>query len=211
MNTTLSDRSSCLSTIFADDLGAKHARSADHNNMARRSRWISRGLGVLGLLSLWMVVPRAHAQASDQWFVQTGGASHHFEQTRAPGRSWNETHPGLGIERRKADDLDWSVRYTGGVMQDSRFVWGGYAGAAYLREWSRGKDFQLGVGAGAYAFYRSVSWDGRMALIPGVLPTMSLGLMDNRVGVNLLYVPKVSAYGQAMPPVIYGQLTMRFR
>lgn len=151
------------------------------------------------------------ASAQEQWFMHTGGVSHHFQQTSAPGRQWNQNHPGIGFERRQTPEGGWDVRYTGGVMEDSRNIWSGYAGAAYMRDWKLGAGVSFGLGAGAYAFYRSMSWDGRRGLVPGVLPTASLGLLDNQVALNLLYVPRMAVYGRSMPEVVYLQLAVRMR
>jgi hypothetical protein len=50
-----------------------------------------------------------------------------------------------------------------------------------------------------------------MQLVPAVLPTASLGLANNAVGLNLIYVPKVSAYSESMAPALHTQLVVRFR
>lgn len=151
----------------------------------------------------------ALAEQDPRWYFQTGGVSHHFQDTQAADRQWRENHPGLGFERRAAGEDDWNLRWTGGVMQDSRNYWGGYAGAAYLRTWRWTGVAEAGLGLGTYAFYRSVSWSGKMAVVPGILPTASLGLMDNRIGLNLIYVPRITAYNQAMPAVLHAQFVFR--
>lgn len=148
------------------------------------------------------------ALAKDEWLLHTGGVSRHMEQTEARGRVWNEQHPGFGIERRVADDEGWSRRQTLGLMQDSRNFWGGYAGVATMRQWNFGKTAEVSLGAGAYVFYRSMSWSGKMGLVPGVLPTLSITLPSTRTGINVLYVPKIQAYGKSMPSVVYAQLTV---
>lgn len=165
---------------------------------------------MVAIVGMGTAVSSTSAQAEAQWFVQTAGVSHHFEPSQAKGRTWNESHPGLGVERRESTDGVWSLRYTAGVMQDSRSFWSGYAGAAELREWRWGRNLQIGAGAGVYLFYRSVSWDGTMAVVPALLPTVSIGLVENRAAINFLYVPKVSAYSRAMPPVLYAQFAMKF-
>ena len=165
------------------------------------------GLGLtVGLLGLGASGVRAEPV---EWFVQTGGVSHHFSETQAPGRRWNEQHPGLGLERRAIDDEGWQVRWTGGVMQDSRSIWGGYAGAAYLRRWHADGGAEISAGAGTYAFYRSTSWSGKMTVVPAVLPTASIGLLQNRVGLNVTFVPKLPGVRDGMPAVVLAQLVVR--
>ena len=165
-------------------------------------------LRLLAVLSVGFVTP-VHA-AQPQWHLQVGGISHHFEETKAVGRRWQEQHPGLGLERRIQDGA-WSQHAAGGVLQDSRGFWGGYAGASYLynKRWSGVLD--TGIGMGAYAFYRSTSWNGKMGLVPGILPMASLTIPGSDVGFNFIYVPHIGSYNKAMPAVLHAQMTVRFR
>lgn len=152
------------------------------------------------------------AQAAEaQWHVQAGGISHHFQPTRAAGREWQEVHPGFGLERRVSNGDGWSWRATLGTMQDSRGFWGGYGGGAYLRSWQWGSQMETSLGLGAYAFYRSTSWKGNMALVPGLLPTASITFPAANMGLNFLFVPQISGYNKSMPSVLHAQLTLRFR
>ncbi len=157
---------------------------------------------------------RAGAQ-TPQWSMHAGGVSHHFQPTRAPGHEWQEQHAGLGLERRASvsDDgrSDWSLSTAGGLMQDSRGFWGGYAGAGYLWHWRRYGQIDLGLGGGAYLFYRSVSWSGRMAVVPGLLPLASAHFPASGISLNLIYVPRLSAINEAMPSVLHLQFAYRFR
>lgn len=145
--------------------------------------------------------------APQQWYLLTGGVSHHFEDTQARNRTWREQHPGLGLERRNVGE-DWNLRLAGGLTQDSRSFWGGYAGAAYMRQWKRYGVGEVGLGVGAYAFYRSVSWSGKMALIPALLPTASLEL-NGGLGFNVIYVPPVAA--KSMPALVHAQMSVKFQ
>ncbi|MEX8492404.1 hypothetical protein [Sphaerotilus sp.] len=186
-------------------------RTQDHTGSigrSRRSAWLAAGLLVSGA---WTSPGLVHAQESTQWLLHTAGVSHHFEQTRAPGHQWNEQHPGLGLERREADAADWNWRQSAGVMQDSRNVWGGYAGASLMKEWRVPGATSVGLGLGAFAFYRSVSWSGRRAWVPALLPTLSAGLLDDRLGVNLMLVPPMGADGDSRPALVYLQMTYRMR
>jgi hypothetical protein len=145
------------------------------------------------------------------WYMHAGGWSHHMQQTRAEGRRWNEVHPGIGFETRRVDDSGWTVRQGLGAMQDSRGFWGGYAGVGWLHRWSIGRGASFSAGAGAYAFYRSVSWSGERALVPAVLPTASLDLLDHTVGVNLVAVPPLRGFGGETVPSITMQFVVRVR
>jgi hypothetical protein len=166
-------------------------------------------IAAIAALSALLTTPTIQAQP--EWYVHAGGVSHHFEETRAANRQWQEQHAGLGFERRVTQDNGWSVRMAGGVMQDSRGFWGGYSGLGYVHRWRLGEAVELGAGAGAYAFYRSTSWSGQMRVVPAVLPTASVGLADNAVGLNIVYVPRVTAYSETMAPSLHTQLVVRFR
>ena len=148
-----------------------------------------------------------------QWFMQVGGLSYHFQQTQALGREWQNQHPGLGFERRSNvagdDPSDWRISATGGVMQDSRGYWGGYAGLAYLRQWRLSGEAEFGTGLGAYGLYRSVSWGGRRALVPAVMPVTTIGLADTGINLNLAYLPRIAVNGHAMPAVLHLKLGFR--
>lgn len=166
----------------------------------------SLGRACVAVLAVLATVAAQPAGAADQWYLMTGGVSHHFQDTQAPNRTWREEHPGLGLERRTADD-DWTIRVAGGLLQDSRNFWGGYTGAAYMRQWKYHGLGEAGLGVGAYAFYRSVSWSGKMALVPAILPTASFEA-SNGVGFNMIYVPPISP--QKLPAVLHAQMIVKF-
>jgi hypothetical protein len=153
------------------------------------------------------------AEPLQQWYLHTGALSYHFEPTRAPGREWNNTHPGLGLERRDAlDDDRWQVRWTGGAMRDSRSVWSGYGGSAFMRQWRPVAAMEASAGVGAFLFYRSVDWSGRREWTPALLPTASIGAVDGSMGMNLVYIPRIGkGDGRATPPTVVGQLVFRIR
>ena len=167
-------------------------------------------VGALGLALL--SAPFAQA-APGQWFLQTGGLSHHSQETQATGHSWQEQHPGLGLEHRSegwgTHKSDWTWSKSGGVMQDSRGFWSAYAGTAYTRQWNHSRSVETSLGLGAFAFYRSTNWKGHMALVPALMPVGTLQLADLGVSLNLAYVPRVAALNSAMPSVLYLQLGLR--
>jgi hypothetical protein len=168
-------------------------------------------VAVGALIAAMATSAAAQTGARSQWYLQTAGLSRHGSSTQAPGRTWNEVHPGLGLEHRRVAeaDPDWSTRHAGGIMQDSRAIWGGYAGAGAMRIWRLGPVAEVGLGAGAYLFYRSVSWSGRRALVPAILPTLTVGGPDSPVGLNLLYAPRASVAGRDHPSVFYAQVVIR--
>lgn len=172
-----------------------------------RQLLLSCAVGAAAGLAAWP----ARANLDGQWYLQTVGASHHFRETEAAGRTWNQRHGGLGIERREDLEGAASLRLSGGLLEDSRSFWGGYAGATYLKEWRDRGNWSAGIGMGGFLFYRSVSWRGDRQLVPGVLPTARFGLLDDRVGINLLYVPPVTWQGRAVPEVLYLQFVMKLR
>ncbi len=164
----------------------------------------------LALNMFGLTTAMAKSGTDSQWHMHTGGLSHHFVSTGASNREWNQNHPGVGLEYRPRPQADWGGRWTMGVMRDSRNVPGGYAGAAYVRQFNRNGDFNASIGLGAYLFYRSESWDGRMTVVPAILPTVSFGLFKNRVGVNLLAIPKVKLAGKQSTPLLFAQFTIRY-
>lgn len=153
----------------------------------------------------------AAAAEERAWYLHAGGLSHHSSQTQAPGRTWQERHASLGLERRFERADDFENRMAIGLMQDSRGFWGGYAGTTLMRTWKFGRTAEVALGGGAYAFYRSVTWkgDGDRTIVPALLPTASIGLFDNRLGLNIIYVPRVAAWNRSMPSVIHAQLVYR--
>ena len=185
-------------------------RCANQTTTARKQR-LAR-VAMAAMLVATCGAGAAHA-APSQWYFHTGGLTHHFEQTQASNREWRNEHPGIGIEHRSTNSDDgWSLRWGGGVMQDSRAFWGGYGGASYLYAWRIGSAAEVGLGAGAYGFYRSTSWSGQMKLVPAILPTASIGFADNRIGLNLIYVPRMKSEGdRAMASLVHAQMVFRFR
>ncbi|MFZ2652303.1 MAG: hypothetical protein WA210_19570 [Burkholderiaceae bacterium] len=145
-----------------------------------------------------------------QWYMHAGGLSYHFEQTHAANRQWREQHAGLGVERRANDGNAMEWRWAGGLMQDSRSFWGGYAGTAYMRRWHWAGVGETGLGLGAYAIYRSSNWRGDMKLTPGLLPTASINMFDNRFGFNIIYIPPLAGGGEKLPSVVHAQMVVRF-
>ena len=175
-----------------------------------------RAFACMALAGLLMVVPLAahaqltNAQETTQWLLQTGGVSHHFVQTGASDKQWSQNHPGIGFEYRTDVRSKWGRRLAIGLMRDSRDYAGGYAGAAYMRQFNVNGDFNAALGLGAFAFYRSSSWNGERTIVPAILPTLSLGLFKNRLSVNVMAIPKVSAFGRKTTPLVFAQFLFRY-
>ena len=160
----------------------------------------------------------ATPRGGDEWFMTLGGTSSHARETRVDGRAWNESHSSFGLERRVAGlpwrsqiDPRWQVRYLGGTLEDSRYVWSSYAGVGVLREVAHHGPLRLHVGAYSSLYYKSTSWrsDGAMKLIPAVLPTMSLTDQRSGLGVNLLWVPPVRWAGRDTISTVLLQMSYR--
>ncbi len=166
--------------------------------------------GVAVLIGAALSAAPAMASAEPQWHLQTGGLSHHFAQTDAPGRQWNDSHPGLGVEYRNTVDSNWSTRLTVGLMRDSRQFASGYAGGVYLYDMARGGGASASMGLGLYAFYRSSTWDGDMQLVPAIAPTFTFGLLKDRVGISVIALPKVTLFGRSSTPLVFAQLSFRY-
>lgn len=167
---------------------------------------------VLTICSLaWVGTCAAAPDGAPVWYMHAGGLSYHLEPTRAEGRQWNQVHPGVGFESRRSLETGWSVHRAVGVMQDSRSVWGGYAGMGWLHRWNLGDAASLSAGAGAYALYRSVSWSGERALVPALLPTATLDLPRQGVGLNVVIVPPMKTFGAETVPAVMVQFVTRLR
>ena len=153
------------------------------SNLTNRATAVAAAVAAFCAVSSAAVGAPAHAAPAAQWYVHTGGMSHHFEQTRAADREWSETHPGLGFERRDAGtESPWQLRWTAGAMRDSRRFWSGYGGATYVHRWNLGNSIETSLGVGAFGFYSSVSWRGKRALVPALLPTASIASASIRRG-----------------------------
>lgn len=150
------------------------------------------------------------ARASSQWHIQTGGLSRHFTQTQAQGHEWNSSHPGIGLEYRLNTHSAWGTRLTAGLMRDSREYPSGYAGVGYMRQFNVNGNVSMAAGLGAFVFYRSKSWDGDMTYVPALLPTLQFGLFKNRLGVNVLAIPKVTAFGHSTTPLVMALFSFRY-
>jgi len=161
--------------------------------------------------------PPAHSgcgqrpESPRDWHVHMGGASVHSSETNAPGRRWNERHSGFGAELRVPGlpwhGVDrthpWRTTYTFGTFADSRSVQSYYTGTAVSHPLMRIGNMQLDGGAGAFLFYRSRSWSGRMALTPAVLPVLSLTDRHGGAGLNLTWRPP----GFGGPGTVFLQVT----
>ncbi len=151
------------------------------------------------------------AAGGGAWHVHMGGASIHSSETKAPGREWNERHEGVGAELRRkglpwrdADPLEsWQTRYAFGTFVDSRNIPSYYTGTVVAHELARMGGLRLDGGAGAFLFYRSASWSGRMQLAPAVLPVLSMTDSQGGVGLNLIWRPP----GFDGPATIFLQIT----
>ncbi|WP_332813515.1 hypothetical protein [Ramlibacter sp.] len=156
----------------------------------------------------------AWLQPAGEWHLHLGGASIHDTPTRAPGRVWNEQHPGVGFEvrlrglpwRSSISGDPWQTSYTLGSFSDSRRAWSLYGGSAFTREVMRIGATRVDAGAGVFMFYRSRSWSGRMAWVPAVMPVMSITDPNGPVGFNVLWRPP----GFDGPSTFFFQITHRF-
>ena len=152
----------------------------------------------------------AGLRSSSQWHLQSGALSRHFTQTQADGHEWNNNHPGIGLEYRLNTRSTWGTRLTAGFLRDSRNYPSGYAGVGYMRQFNVNGGVTMAAGLGAYLFYRSRSWDGDMAYVPALLPTLQFGFFRNRLGVNVLAVPKLEAFGHSTSPLVLALFTFRY-
>jgi hypothetical protein len=155
------------------------------------------------------------AAGQPEWHLHLGGASVHAKETQAPGRKWNERHAGFGLESRTpglpwrdrlAGDR-WQTSYSLGTFADSRNVRSMYTGAAFTHQVLKIGSMRLDAGAGAFLFYKSKSWNGNMALMPGILPVLSYSDRNAPYGFNIIWrPPEGDASG-----TLFMQITHRFQ
>ncbi|TFY99914.1 hypothetical protein [Ramlibacter rhizophilus] len=155
-------------------------------------------------------------KGDDEWFMTLGGVSSHARETLVAGRQWNERHESFALERRVAGipwngaaDRLWQVRYVAATLEDSRSLWGSYAGVALMREVAHTGTWRLHAGAYSSLYYKSTSWRGTMKLVPAVLPTLSLTDQRSGFGVNLAWVPPVNWAGRDTISTVLLQFNYR--
>jgi hypothetical protein len=181
-----------------------------------------RNLAAFAMAASVLASPNVHAfgeakpNKGDEWFMSLGGVSSHARDTYAAGRTWNERHSSLGLERRVAGlawdasaDKLWQMRYVAGTLEDSRSLWGSYAGVGVMREVAHHGPLRLHAGALTSIHYKSASWNGSMKLMPAVLPTLSLTDQRAGLGVNLVWVPPVRWAGRDTISTVLLQLNYR--
>lgn len=148
--------------------------------------------------------------------VQLPGMSHHFDQPLdedgqpMPGRRFNERNWGIGVqlERNLAGDwAGWVGKTSLGLMKDSLDAMGLYAGHTWQKRLLDDGPYTLDAGAGVFAFYRTLSFDGPHVLVPAALPVLSATQTRWGLGVNIVAVPRVKLSNGTMPGVIYAQFT----
>lgn len=152
-----------------------------------------------------------------QWHVSLGGFSQHARETLAPGRQWQEVHPGIGLQRRLnrmpwttvGVDSNWKSRVLFGTMEDSRGFLGSYGGISIMREIAHVGTLRLEAGLSAVTYYRSSSWSGDMHFVPAILPTLSLVGYRTGLGLDLSWAPPVTAQNTGSVSTLLLQFTYR--
>lgn len=152
-----------------------------------------------------------------QWHVSLGGFTHHARQTLAPGQQWQDVHPGIGLQRRLngmpwptvGADSSWKSRVLFGTMEDSRGFLGSYGGISIMREIAHVGTLRLEAGLSAVTYYRSSSWNGNMHFVPAILPTLSLVGYRTGLGLDLSWVPPVTAKNTGSVSTLLLQFTYR--
>lgn len=169
----------------------------------RQRAFAESGVGLFGL-----------GGPQSEWYGSLSGTSWHSHDTRAPGQSWNEENLGAGFERRvnglpwDQGAARWQSWYSLNSLTDSRNQAGGYAGVSFMRELAHMGTFRVYGGVGTHLFYRSKTWAGQMALVPAVLPALSITERRTGLGVNFVIRPEFRGE-QGAPSTILMQLTYR--
>jgi hypothetical protein len=145
------------------------------------------------------------------WQLQLPGISHHFGKPELAGRSYNELHDGLGLQKTEVRP-SYVRRMTAGFMRDSFNKQGLYAGASGSWRAFDGA-FTVDAGAAAMLLYRTTGFtrDDRK-LIPIVLPMLAVEHKASGIGGNLTVLP-AGNFGKDLrfPGLIYLQFTYRLR
>lgn len=176
-------------------------------------------------LALMAATPRAQAdetaapaartaqESQSQLWLHLPALSHHFQPPLNPNRHWNQQHAAIGVELAEPWDAlgtRWTRRWTGGLLRDSLYSWGSYAGVAATHEVAQLGPLKVEAGASALVFYRRMDFEGKRQVVPAVLP-MATVEWNQRFGVHLLYVPHVRfSEHSELPALLFLQGRVRF-
>ncbi len=164
---------------------------------------------------VFTVVTGAACAGETSYELQLPGVSHHFGKPRQAGKSWNEFHDGLGLQRTAVrSDLVW--RAAGGFIRDSFSRQGLYAGGSIgLRAIDNSIDVEFALAP--MLLYRTTRFDNGQGkapykLIPIVLPMIVVGHDASGIGINITALP-AGNFGKDLrfPALIFAQFTWRIR
>lgn len=166
-------------------------------------------LKLVSLLAILFALQTSPAMAGTSSLV-INGKSYHFNSTY----EWNENNVGLGIEHKFDSSSAWLTTVMANGFRDSTnnmsyMVGGGLHRRLY--ETDKLGRFYITAGLNAFVMTRSDVNNNRP--FPGILPSVSLG--NEKVGINLTYMPKLALEKtvgmEVADPTLSGILFMQFK
>jgi hypothetical protein len=149
------------------------------------------------LLTLVMNAPTANA-SDESIYLQVGGFSTHFDDTRSNGQEYNEEHNNIGIEYEAKlnmfdDNLYWGL--TAAYMKNSVDYDSALVGAGWKYRWQLDEDWNVAVGglAGVQNGYPKRNKRDEDEFVPVAYPLAEVNYQ--RFGVYGTCVPEVYSSG----------------
>jgi hypothetical protein len=138
------------------------------------------------------------------------GKSYHFDSSY----DWNENNTGLGVEYQFEQQSPWRKVVMANGFRDSNNNMSYMAGAGLQRriyETHRLGGFYIYAGLNAFVMTRDDVNNSKP--FPGILPSVSIG--NDKVGVNLTYLPKKAieetTNSEFVDPTLSGILFLQFK
>lgn len=166
---------------------------------------------LLGLIATFVAL-HASPVVADGFSAVVNGKSYHFNSTY----DWNENNFGIGLEYQfdSHSDSAWKKIAMANGFRDSTDNMSYMAGAGLHRrlfETDKLAGFYVYAGLNAFLMTRDDVNGGKP--FPGILPSISVG--NDRVGLNLSYMPKTAIEQTAgatfVDPTLSGILFLQFK
>lgn len=174
------------------------------------ARIVTKG-AIAGAVACGVLAAAPAVAAPATWELHLPGVSHHFGKPKVPGRSYNEFHDGLGLQRTEVRP-SYVLRYSAGFMRDSFDKQGGYVGGSIGVRVIDGA-YSVDLTAAPMLLYRTTGFTRTdRKFIPILLPMVSFEHKATGLGANLTVLP-AGNFGKDMrfPGLVYLQFTYRLQ
>ncbi|MCP1674295.1 hypothetical protein J2T57_001397 [Natronocella acetinitrilica] len=138
-----------------------------------------------------------------EYRMQLPAFTNHWSRHHNRDFQWNEMNEGAGVQLT-LNGGNWRESIVIGVLEDSFYSWGGYAG--YTRQYIFAKNGFGHISGGAFvgAAYRAMSVDGGNIFLPMALPTLTIEA-HRGIGLNITGLPDV---GDSFNGMLHVQITV---